>query len=86
MAVNDSVWYLRADTEDDRQIWIDTVEAHRVIILNICRLVQLSIQFTGNIHEFPPVIQGQSGICCVACEATLTHRDHDMESQNTAIW
>ena len=30
VAVNDSVWYLRGESEDDRQIWIDHIECHRV--------------------------------------------------------
>lgn len=29
VAVNDSVWYLRAESEDDRQMWIDHIECHR---------------------------------------------------------
>ena len=29
VSVNDSVWYLRAGSEDERQIWIDSVDTHR---------------------------------------------------------
>lgn len=29
VAVNDSVWYLRAETEEERQIWIDSIDNHR---------------------------------------------------------
>lgn len=29
VAVNDSVWYLRAENEDERQIWIDEIDNHR---------------------------------------------------------
>ncbi|XP_045156184.1 ceramide transfer protein-like isoform X1 [Mercenaria mercenaria] len=29
VAVNDSVWYLRAESEDERQVWIDVIDNHR---------------------------------------------------------
>ncbi|KAL3867074.1 hypothetical protein ACJMK2_044307 [Sinanodonta woodiana] len=29
VSVNDSVWYLRAESEQTRQIWIEAIEAHR---------------------------------------------------------
>ena len=30
ISVSDCVWYLRANTVEDRQKWIDTIEAHKV--------------------------------------------------------
>lgn len=29
VSVNDSVWYLRAESEEERQNWTDAIEAHR---------------------------------------------------------
>ncbi|XP_052794048.1 ceramide transfer protein-like isoform X2 [Mya arenaria] len=29
VAVNDSVWYLRAESEDERHVWIDAIDNHR---------------------------------------------------------
>ena len=32
VSVNDCLWYLRAQNEDDRQKWIETLHVHRVSI------------------------------------------------------
>lgn len=29
VSVNDSVWYLRADSEEERQVWIYAIDNHR---------------------------------------------------------
>ena len=42
VAVNDSVWYLRGESEDDRQIWIDHIECHRVRQTNMDRSHRMS--------------------------------------------
>lgn len=32
VSVNDCVWYLRAETKEDRQHWVDILESYKVFI------------------------------------------------------
>jgi collagen type IV alpha-3-binding protein len=52
VAVNDCVWYLRANTVEDREKWICALEAHRYRLeydIVVYCLRALNFEFTGTL-------------------------------------